>query len=57
MEIIFYVVGAVGFAVCGVGGLLLSFTIIGYLARAACCAWGALGNRIRSRFKKKEKSI
>lgn len=57
MEIIFYVVGAVGFAVCGVGGLLLSFTIIGYLARAACCAWGALGNRIRSRFEKKEKSI
>ena len=46
METIFYVVGAVGFAVCGVGGLLLSFTIIGYLARAACCAWGALWNRI-----------
>lgn len=47
MEIIFYIVGAVGFAVCGVGGLLLGFTIIGYLAMAACCAWGALWNRIR----------
>lgn len=57
MEIIFYVVGAVGSAVCGVGGLLLGFTIIGYLAMAACCAWGALWNRIRSRFEKKEKSI
>lgn len=47
MEIIFYFVGAVGFTVCGVGGLLLSFTIIGYLTRAACCAWGAIWNRIR----------
>ena len=46
MGIIFYFVGAVGFTVCGVGGILLSFIIVGYLTRAACCAWGALWNRI-----------
>ena len=53
MEIIFYIVGAVGFAVCGVGGLLLSVTIIGYLAMAACCAWVALWNRIRGIVRRK----
>lgn len=38
---------AIGIAVCGLGGALLCFTLLGFLAWLMCCVWVELSNKFR----------